>query len=297
MPGWVRSTGPSIIRSQPAPHPALSLHLENLNPEQLAAVTLPERHALILAGAGSGKTRVITAKIAHLVTRGVAPEKIVAITFTNKAAREMRERARAALTRSDAGNAAAKMAISTFHAYGLAIVRAEARKIMEGLGYNKDNPLKVKISTRNIAIYRDPAVLLIDQLKQIHVAGELEVIDTSIWHAKVTRGEFSVGMNLTGVGVDDPDVNLYENYACSSERNLTKYCNKEVDALIAETRMQQEPAKRAAAYDKIAQQITKDRPIVYLYHRHWLWAHTAKLTGLRAVPDGMVRVHDLRMQK
>jgi ATP-dependent DNA helicase Rep len=73
---------------------------------------------LVLAGAGSGKTRVITAKIAHLVTRGVAPDEIVAITFTNKAAREMRERARRRCS-DRCGDAAAKMAISTFHAYGL----------------------------------------------------------------------------------------------------------------------------------------------------------------------------------
>ena len=98
--------------------------------------------------------------------------------------------------------------------------RAEARKIMEGLGYSEAKPLKVKVSTRNIAIYRDPAVILIDQLKKIHIDGELEVVDTSIWHAKVTRGDYSVGLNLTGVGVDDPDVNLYENYSCNSERNL-----------------------------------------------------------------------------
>ena len=93
---------------------------------------------------------------------------------------------------------------------------------MEGLGYGEAKPLKVKVSTRNIAIYRDPAVILIDQLKKIHIDGELEVVDTSIWHAKVTRGEYAVGLNLTGVGVDDPDVNLYENYSCNSERNLTQ---------------------------------------------------------------------------
>ena len=56
--------------------------------------------------------------------------------------------------------------------------RAEGRKIMEGLGYSASNPLKVKIATRNIAIYRDPALILIDQLKQIHMEGELEVVDT-----------------------------------------------------------------------------------------------------------------------
>ena len=62
---------------------------------------------------------------------------------------------------------------------------------MEGLGYSEAKPLKIKVSTRNIAIYRDPAVILIDQLKKIHIDGELEVVDTCIWHAKVTRKEYS----------------------------------------------------------------------------------------------------------
>src|SRR5262249_10765706 len=110
--------------------------------------------------------------------------------------------------------------------------RAEARAIMQGLGYSETNPLKVKISTRNIAVYRDPAVILNPQLKNLHSARDPEVVATSIWHARVARKEYTVGLNLTGVGVDDPDVNLYENYSCNSERNYTQYCNKEVDALI-----------------------------------------------------------------
>src|SRR5262249_45035159 len=90
---------------------ALSLHLEHLNPEQLAAVTAPDEHALILAGAGSGKTRVLTTRIAWLIKGGrAAPANILAVTFTNKAAREMLTRVTAMLPASPRG-----MWIGTFH--------------------------------------------------------------------------------------------------------------------------------------------------------------------------------------
>jgi DNA helicase-2/ATP-dependent DNA helicase PcrA len=89
----------------------LSLRLEHLNPEQLAAVTLPDEHALILAGAGSGKTRVLTTRIAWLVKGGsVSPANILAVTFTNKAAREMLTRMSAMLPVNPRG-----MWIGTFH--------------------------------------------------------------------------------------------------------------------------------------------------------------------------------------
>jgi ATP-dependent DNA helicase Rep len=98
-----------------------------LNPPQREAVRYRDGPLLVLAGAGSGKTRVITAKIAHLVEQGLDPAKIVAITFTNKAAREMRDRAQALLKAQGKGDAAAKVTIATFHALGLKIVRSEAR--------------------------------------------------------------------------------------------------------------------------------------------------------------------------
>jgi peptide/nickel transport system substrate-binding protein len=151
--------------------------------------------------------------------------------------------------------------------------RAEARKIMEGLGYSDAKPLKVKVSTRDIAVYRDPAVILIDQLKKIHIEGEMEVVDSSIWHAKVTRGEYSVGLNLTGVGVDDPDVNLYENYSCNSERNLTKYCNKEVDALIDKQSQETDTDKRKKIVWEIERKLAEDlaRPIVAYQRMATCW--------------------------
>jgi DNA helicase-2/ATP-dependent DNA helicase PcrA len=98
----------------------LSLHLEHLNPEQLAAVTLPEGHALVLAGAGSGKTRVLTTRIAWLIQNGhVTPGGVLAVTFTNKAAREMLTRLTAMLPVSPRG-----LWIGTFHGLANRLLRA-----------------------------------------------------------------------------------------------------------------------------------------------------------------------------
>jgi peptide/nickel transport system substrate-binding protein len=143
--------------------------------------------------------------------------------------------------------------------------RAEARKIMESLGYNAQNPLKVKISTRDIAIYRDPGVILIDQLKQIYVEGELEVVDTTIWHAKAARKDYTIGMNLTGMSVDDPDPVFYENYACKSERNYTQYCDPEVDKMIDEQSQEMNVEKRKQLVWGIEKKLNDDlaRPIIY----------------------------------
>ena len=146
----------------------------------------------------------------------------------------------------------------------VAAAQAEARKIMEELGYSAANPLKVKVSTRDIPLYRDPAVIFIDQLKPIHIEGELEPVDTTIWHAKVQRKDYAIGLNTTGVGVDDPDVNLVENYTCKSPRNYTGYCNAEVDRLIFAQSSETDPAKRKELLWQAEQLIAEEvaRPII-----------------------------------
>ena len=90
---------------------------------------------------------------------------------------------------------------------------------MQKLGYGPDKPLALTVSTRNLAPYRDPAVILIDQLKEIYVDGVLEPLDTTQWYPKLMRKDYAVGLNITETAVDDPDPAFYENYVCGAMRN------------------------------------------------------------------------------
>ncbi|WIM11472.1 ABC transporter substrate-binding protein [Enhydrobacter sp.] len=175
-----------------------------------------------------------------------------------------------------------KEMLETMPGYGADVEknRAEARKIMEKLGYSKDKPLKIKVSTRNIAIYRDPAVILIDQLKQIYIEAELDPIDTTVWHTKVQNKQYTLGMNLTGVGVDDPDVNFYENFYSTSPRNYSGYKNPEVDKMIDQQSAEVDHEKRKKMVWEIEKRLIEDgaRPVLYQGVGNTCWS--PKLKGL-----------------
>ena len=83
---------------------------------------------------------------------------------------------------------------------GYAGICLASRLPMAGkLGYAADKPLKIKVSTRNIAVYRDPAVILIDQLKEVYIDGELEVVETANWFSKVARKDYTIGLIQTAI--------------------------------------------------------------------------------------------------
>ena len=110
--------------------------------------------------------------------------------------------------------------------------RVKARQIMETLGYGPDKRLAVTVAARNVPPWRDPALILIDQLKEIYIDGELEPVDTTQWYPRLMRKDYKVGLNVTESEVDDPDAQFYENYKCGALRNYTGYCNESVDELI-----------------------------------------------------------------
>ena len=170
--------------------------------------------------------------------------------------------------------------LETIAGYGpdIAKNRAEARKLMEAQGYGPEKRLPVKVSTRNIAVYRDPAVILIDQLTEIYIDGELDVVETGNWFAKVARKDYAVGLNLTGNSVDDPDQNFYENYACGSERNYTDYCNKDLEALFDQQSQETDRTKRRTLVWEIDKKLQEDvaRPIIFHARQATCWQPQVK---------------------
>jgi peptide/nickel transport system substrate-binding protein len=143
--------------------------------------------------------------------------------------------------------------------------RDQAREIMAKLGYGPDKHLAIKVSTRNIPIFRDPAVILIDQLKDIWIDGELDPIDTANWFPKVVRKDYQIGLNNTGSGVDDPDQQFFENYGCGSERNYTGYCNPVLEKLFNEQSAIADQEQRKKLVWEIDKKLQEDgaRPIIY----------------------------------
>ena len=125
--------------------------LEGLNREQKEAVLQNKGTVLVLAGAGCGKTKVLTTRIAHLVQSGVSPYEILAVTFTNKAAKEMVER----LSKMVGEEKAKKMWIGTFHSISGRILRTDIQEYVDENGKSYDNKFVIYDDTDSNAILKN----------------------------------------------------------------------------------------------------------------------------------------------
>ena len=142
--------------------------------------------------------------------------------------------------------------------------RIEGRQIMQQLGYGPDKHLDIKVSTRNFPLYRDPAVLLIDQLKHVYIDGELDEVDTPQYFPKILRKDFTVALNLQTSGPDpDPLFKIF--YGCGASVNWDGYCNPEVEQLIEQQSREGNPERRKPILWEIERRLATDvaRPILF----------------------------------
>ncbi|MCL2472161.1 MAG: UvrD-helicase domain-containing protein, partial [Treponema sp.] len=184
---------------------------KDLNGPQAKAVNATEGAILIIAGAGSGKTRVITCRIAKMLEKGIPQSAILALTFTNKAAREMESR-----VRELAGKSPRNLTVSTFHAFGVKILREE----IETLGYRK-----------NFSIYdsTDKKELIKESLRECKLYGEkvdLNKMETLFSNVKIGR------LKWGRAGGDGAADNVWEAAYNEYERSLKVFNALDFDDLL-----------------------------------------------------------------
>jgi peptide/nickel transport system substrate-binding protein len=109
------------------------------------------------------------------------------------------------------------------------------------------------------------------------------------------KGDYDAYL-LAWSGRTDPDGNLYNFVVCNMPNNYSHYCNKSVDEEIEAARRVNGVEERMKHYRPVAETLLKDRPIIYIFHRKWLYGHTARLAGFTTYPDGLIRVADMKLQ-
>lgn len=186
---------------------AKSFSMESLNAAQRKAVQTLQGPVLILAGAGTGKTRTVTCRIAHMVNRGISPKSILAVTFTNKAALEMRERVGQMVERK----AARQIMVSTFHSLCVRILREDIGR----LGYKT-----------NFTIYSDSEQSGLIRRLIVRHGGITEKITPKDVLSSMSR------MKNSGLGLDSIEDNLTANIAASYQRELQAQNSVDFDDLL-----------------------------------------------------------------
>jgi DNA helicase-2/ATP-dependent DNA helicase PcrA len=188
-----------------------------LNDPQLEAVTTVEGPVSIIAGAGSGKTRVITYRIAHMLEMGIPQHAILALTFTNKAAREMEKRVKE-LT----GKKLQSLTVSTFHAFGVKLLREEIEK----LGYRK-----------NFSIYdeTDRTELIKESLRESRLGGDkssIYALGQIFSNIKTGRYTWQDAPGMAGTSSASLEAAAYEGVYKEYQHSLKVYNALDFDDLL-----------------------------------------------------------------
>jgi peptide/nickel transport system substrate-binding protein len=136
--------------------------------------------------------------------------------------------------------------------------RAEARKLLAEAGFGPGTPLRVEMATRSWSLQMDLAVFVQEQLRHVGVESTLKAMESGVWYPLLARRDYAIGANLTATGIDDPDAMFYEHYKCGSTRNVTDYCNPEIDRLIELQSQEPSRERRLALVAQIQRKLEED---------------------------------------
>jgi peptide/nickel transport system substrate-binding protein len=158
--------------------------------------------------------------------------------------------------------------------------KRQARTLLAQAGFTDASPLRVKLLTRGLPAFADLAAFIVSELRAVGVAVDLAQIESAQWEPLKSRGDFSVGVDRTGIEPDDPDTNFYENYGCASVRNYAKYCDDALAKLIDQQSQELDRAKRLALVQEIQRRLEAAavRPVlVWRLDYFAQWPHVKNL--------------------
>jgi peptide/nickel transport system substrate-binding protein len=141
--------------------------------------------------------------------------------------------------------------------------KAKARTLLSAAGFGPGKPLKVELLTRALPAFADVAAFVVNEMRSVGVEASLRQVDTAQWYPLLTRGDFELGIDRTGIA-DDPDANFYENFTCGSPRNYSGYCDDKIAALIDQQSQELDPARRIALVHTVQKKLeeTAARPVL-----------------------------------
>lgn len=164
--------------------------------------------------------------------------------------------------------------------------RELGRSIMRGLGYGPDNRLKFKVMTRDVPFYKTPAIILMDQLKEVYIDSELDPVETPAFFPRVYRKDYSVAVNLQTSG-PEPGQIIEAFYKCGSNLNWDGYCDANVDKMIEEQWVETDVARRKQLLWAIEHKLAEDvaRPIIFYTRGGTCWKPDVK--GITLMEDSI----------
>ena len=164
--------------------------------------------------------------------------------------------------------------------------KAKARTLLAEAGFGRTAPLKLEILTRALPDFLDVASFVINEFRHVGVEASLRQVESAQWHPLLTRGDFQIGIERTGIEPDDPDANFYENYGCGSPRNYPRYCDEEVSRLIDQQSQELDPARRLATVQAIQRKLEEAavRPVLgWRLDYYTVWPHVKNLSPHQSI--------------